>query len=407
MFFNTLIFILTFVHVFSNTYFTFAETYLYPLKFILFIFIFVLVLFSKILVGRKTIRLSKSTVNISFFFSTWIIAILISLSRTRYPLSGLLIAVSYILLFLASFVLLPNFVVRENAWLRYQSALFWCILISIVISILLGLGKLESFYVVGNRIRYRSFFINPNYLGGFSTLGFMTSIVISTARKKKIYLFPVPFYLILIYLSKSRASLLWVAVFLVTLFYLKVKNKTEKFLSKIFILFSLSLIIIVLVYAINYFHFMDKSYVDELSSYRLSLWLEGMNNKSNYELFFGQGLGSESFSSMSYDNYYVNILVQTGLLGLFTFLSFIFAVSYYFYKKLNHISSNEIAIVFFAMFIGLIVYSFFESVLFSLGNLISIYIWMNVGCLMGAVDYQKRVPHVPVVAKITNSSRVM
>jgi len=404
--FDLLIFVLVMTYIFSYTRFAFAKVYLYPLKFVLFSFVFAWVL-STILIKKKALRLSKHAGSASFFFLVWIIAMLLSLYRTNYLISGSLLIISYVLMFLLSFVLFPNSPNNKNVYLWFQVVFFWGTLIALIVSVLLSVGNPESFYIVANRIRYQAIFTKPNYLALFSFTGFMVSVGVFALSNRKKYLLPIPFYLVLIYFSNTRTPLFLIAVFLIILLYLlmylRISNRAKKMLLNIFLLFSLGLIIVGLVYAINYFPFMSMSSINKLSSNRLTIWVQAISNINSYELVFGRGLGSEQLSALSYDNYYINIFVQTGLFGLFSFLLFIFYIFYWFWKKLDYYGFSRIFLVQFSMFITFLLYSFFESILFSLGSIASIYIWMNVGFLInntkGAVDYQKLVPHVPVVAK--------
>jgi len=391
IFFDLLMFVLVIVYIFSYTRFAFAKEYLYSLKFILSLLVFAWAL-SMILIEERALRLSKYTKSASLLFLIWIIIMLLSLYRTNYSISGSLLVISYVLMFLLCFVLFPNLPNSKDVYLWFQIVFFWSILIALTVSVLLSESNSGSFYIVGNRVRYQAIFTKPNYLALFSFNGFMASIVAFILSNRKGYLFPIPFYLILIYLSGTRTASFLIVMFLIILLYLsiysRIGGKLNKMFSHVFLLLFLGFIAIGLIYAINYSSFISVSSLNRLSSNRLIIWAKIVSSMNNYDLIFGHGLGSEHLSALSYDNYYINIFVQTGLFGLLLLLLFISYFIHWFWKKLEYYSSSIIFLVQFSVFITFLLYSFFESILFSLGNIVSIYIWINVGFL---INNEKRI----------------
>jgi len=386
--FKILLALLITVNIFSFTQPFYKEKQLYFGKFLLVGLIFVLITLG-IFAKKKDIRLSGNTKNVSLFFGIWLLFMIISLFCGFYPISGGLVIFSYIILFLLAFVLLPNYLNEEGKQLEYKKVFFWFILISVIVSILWGFTDPGSLYTVGERARYQALFRNPNYLGLFSFFGVMVSAGVSTLSGKKRYLFPIPLYLALIYFSDSRTSFFGIAIFGIVLFclwiYSKIKIREEKmfFKTATFLLF-LFVFIGAIFTTYNYWeHFHEPSYlINKLLSLRPFYWTRALDNLNNYNWLFGQGLGREGFGAISYDNFYLNTLIQTGLLGLFALLTFLLSAFYYLFKIFKGLNNNylrQAIIVSLAMFITVCIYSFFESLLFSLGSIVSIYLWTDLG----------------------------
>jgi len=362
----------------------YENKYLYFAKFIFVGLIFVF-LVSYFLISRRKIKISKDTRVITMFFTIWLFSMIAGFFRADWIFSGTLLILSYILLFLLSFFLFPNYIKTYSKYFEYKKVFFWIVLFLILISVIIGIYDSESIYSAGSRIRYRAFFNDPNLLGIFSFLGILTSVSVYFLKFNKKYLFPIPFYLILIYFSGSRASLFSIIIFgmaLLTYFLCsKLRIKEEKMLIRIGLSFLYSIIFAGLAF---YFYtslvsFAEvSSHVNRLLSLRPFFWFHAIQGLEGYDWILGKGLGKEGFGAISYENFYLNTFVQNGIIGLSAFLLFIFSILYCLFKKRNERFYGSLAVV-SVMFFTICIYSFFESLLFSLGHIVILYLWMDLG----------------------------
>lgn len=101
------------------------------------------------------------------------------------------------------------------------------------------------------------------------------------------------------------------------------------------------------------------------------------SNETWGEYLVGQGMES---SKVSRDNYYFVVLLNTGFfLGLSIF--FLMMVTYSLHVLLRRFSSSSFMSLelLISFFIVLLVYSFTESILFTLGNSVSFFLWCSIG----------------------------
>jgi len=373
----------------------------YYIKFAPIILLCVLLLY-RILVGGISIKISKAIRNVSILFNIWMFSMIVSLFNASYPVSGILLILSYAILYILAFYLLPNFLKRGDLHLRFNKTIFWGVLVSILISVVLGLNDPQSFYInpESGRYRYQAFFINPNFLGLFAFLGVLVTVKTIMLSRKKKYLLLLPGYLGLIFLSDSRASLFALLLFGLLVFlgilYSKLKRRNSKLM---FIAYSV--LIPTLIFTLFILVFGNFPYISSLNTFlsnRPVKWATALSSlRTTSKIFFGQGLGQGPYASItglgsiSYDNSFLNHFIQTGLFGELLLWSLIFIVIFYF-CKINYslVKYRYVHVLNFSMLFTWIAYSFFESPFFSLGNIVSIYIWVEVGIhLMGNWSYGK------------------
>ena len=155
----------------------------------------------------------------------------------------------------------------------------------------------------------------------------------------------------------------------------------------------------------------DFDALDTLLSLRLSGWSNELFNIPNvYTLLFGRGVGGKDIlGAFAIESYYINIMIQFGLIGLIMFLCFIFTILFKLKIKvvtinmfkdelprrkqrsifksnerppgrgINHSSIKKFVV---AMFLANAIYSLVESTFFTLGNISSIYLWINIGIFL-------------------------
>ncbi len=148
------------------------------------------------------------------------------------------------------------------------------------------------------------------------------------------------------------------------------------FYKKFYLLFlaPFLLIFVILIYPlITTGHFYDfsielKSFLYQTSSKRLETWeLVFSNLPSN--IYFGSGIGNtmaflpENTLNDAFHNAFLEILYETGILGLFLFLSFIFVGFRNYFKVLgsNDSVDRHLYLIFQSSMMALMVAGFFEK----------------------------------------------
>lgn len=223
-------------------------------------------------------------------------------------------------------------------------------------------------------INISSFFSQRNAFGQLLYLGVISNIyIIKKYPKNKFYIFSLILILLNLLFSFSRTAIFSTCIFL-TFAYFKInlkKIKKNKILFGIFIfviVFLAGLSIInseKAIYFLNYYVFRS----DDGLTGRDVLWIKALSLLKSYRLIFGYGLGSSSVILEVYNltnthNTYIELLLVGGI------FMFILYTSIYIntYKTINKINDDNERKLFKAMFISMIVYSFFEKVLiFSTG----------------------------------------
>lgn len=286
---------------------------------------------------------------------------------------------SYVLLFFYSIVLLPNYMKRKQIdYLSFVKTIFYAIAICIAFAVAAGFTDPKAFHFdpYSLRNRYLGFFRHPNFMGLYAFLGLLVSVLLFYLTKKRWYLAAAPAYGYLIYLSASRTA--FTAVIL--LFLIIILRKSVLHVLHVTIRNSVPIVCGAGLFAICFFQFVDfqtvLSEIDKLLSNRVTLWTNFFfSNETFSEYLLGQGMER---SSVSRDNYYFVVLLNTGFLGLSFFL---IMVAYSLNVLLRrYASSSFISLeILISFFVVLLVYSFTESILFTLGNSVSFFLWCSIG----------------------------
>jgi hypothetical protein len=369
--------LLVFVNIFSQTRLYVVLNELYIGKFVA-VMLLSAFLFSMVAVQRKAL-IAPAVKQISWAFAIWFFFMLTSLFNGQYPVSGALVLFSYAILFFLAFILVPNGINSKTDYLQYNKVFLGSVLIALMLSIIMGVKDPASFYIVGERIRYQAFFRNPNYLGMFSLLGILSSFQVYAVSQRRKYLVVIIPLLFLLYLSNSRASMMATGVAALVVAYLFLRARSECGTKILLGGTVFSMLGGLLVLGNMAVYCAPPEVLNRVTSLRLLIWSRAVGSLANIEWFFGQGIGRAGVGSLSFDNYYVNTLVQTGFLGLSALIVFIMSVFYWFWSQVKWVPNDIVLRVTIASFVALVAYSLFESALFSIGNILSIYVWMNIG----------------------------
>ncbi|TDM05190.1 O-antigen ligase family protein [Macrococcus lamae] len=275
--------------------------------------------------------------------------------------------------------------VFKNISKEYHTIINYTILTAILIIVLLPslyYSLFSSSYYISTEGRYRflGVFKNSNELARFCFLSLLISLRYLSFNSIKLVRFLLIFNIILsfyiIFISNSRTSfylsILAVLIYL-SLFLIKVYKNTAVVFIISSLLLLLSLGAIKLYNASHQFNI--KSFNDLLSG-RLNAWIPILR-QSFTDLLLGTGTQREGFAAtIVIANGYIETLQYIGIIGLFAWGIFIIHMltKKFFFAMLNKNLSDFFGIVIIAIFL---LYYFFEGGLISIGNLASIYFWLE------------------------------
>lgn len=185
-----------------------------------------------------------------------------------------------------------------------------------------------------------------------------------------------PFYLILIDMSGSRTALYCVIAMLLLFALKKFIYPPLLQMIKHPVVFLPLFMVPVALLAIS----VDKNAlletVDQALSNRITIW-NGVLSKNEgwFDYLIGQGTLK---TNEIMDNYYLVVITSTGLLGLAFFLAMVLNSLYSLLKQYSRSPQKALGMI-IAVLLVLLLYSFTESVLFTIGNALSIFVWSSVG----------------------------
>ncbi|GMX63492.1 hypothetical protein Elgi_02010 [Paenibacillus elgii] len=378
--FNSLMFLLVSCNVLAFMRFSAANVF-YIAKFVLFLTCAVFFLIY-LLTEKKKIRMTPYSRMTSLIFYLWVVVMCLGLTNSTSIgdiVSMGMTIFSYIMLFGFSIVLLPNYVsYKKMKYAEIVRIFYFALLFSIGVSILAGLGDPESFHLdpYSLRNRYMAYFQHPNSLGLYAFLGSVVSIIMQSVGRSRLYLLAVPFYLTLIVMSGSRTALYTVIVMLVIFMFKRILYLGMlQVLKYPYVFFPmLACLLFGILATVDRAMLLDA--VDKALSNRISVWSDLLDrNESLLHFIIGQGtLKTDEIM----DNYYLVVMTSTGFLGLAMFVFMLMNTFYGLLKQFNETPSKTLGMI-IAMMIALALYSFTESVMFTLGNAASIFLWSSVG----------------------------
>lgn len=366
-----------------------STNFFYYLKWII---LFTFVLFEFLIVKFNKLTFKFDGIDYKFFIILFsIFALFFSFFSINIKIS-LFKSITFILLILFSLIIIPEFTKcykKKIGVLKiFKNIMLVLIILNTVVFILSTQWAYKTFIA-----RFQGVFSNPNTLGMFLFVSLPVFVYFFLSSNKKLekivnFIFILLIFMLAIF-TFSRAALLGMLIFMmVILFYLK------KRLFKIIFLTSIVLLVIL---------FSSPTLMELLRlsedpfTYRDRIWQIGLESFSESKII-GKGYGttqqimSNKFILKKYDvskyhlgkhfhNIYVEILCETGLIGIILFSLFIIFTIHKFVRLIKT-SQNEkkiFAISVYSLFIGVIVHGFFESMLLSAGNISNLIVW----CLIG------------------------
>ncbi|MGJ1062361.1 O-antigen ligase family protein, partial [Enterococcus faecium] len=270
-------------------------------------------------------------------------------------------------------IVFPN--VDQNLMKKSLKLMYVSLLIFIIWPSLILTYFNQFYYLQAGRYRFISYFNNPNELAQFSLvfllLSFYYLFIEKSSIKKYIWnlLFGCSsFYIIL--LTGSRAVLLAISIFVIIYFstvIFHIEKKQRNFI------FMFTFLIILLVLFSNYLLERNTgvlSYIDQLSSYRLSIWREILKYKNPLLFLIGGYLQSHKQYQVI-TNAYVELFGNYGLIGLIcwclTLLNF----------SVNKRVSTKFDKYKTAAICAYLVYYLFESGMQNIVNISSFFFWFT------------------------------
>jgi O-antigen ligase len=244
--------------------------------------------------------------------------------------------------------------------------------------------------------RFRGYLENPNTLGLMSFISFPLLLykykTALTRRKKLINILLLLAAITLAVIASSRASLLGIIMILAVYFYYY--NRRIFVLGVIF-----STVIIIIILSSPVLLELLRIAGDPLSQ-RDKIWQLGINAWKE-DIIFGGGFGTthlitgnkyafmvkgifEFLLGAHFHNIYIEILYETGIIGLIIFLSIILLMLSETNKVINnsHGDKKIFTICYYALLIAIIVQSAFESFILSAGNVPSLIFWILTGLVL-------------------------
>jgi O-antigen ligase len=260
------------------------------------------------------------------------------------------------------FIIMLTFFVFRNIDLSILNIKFMInlILISFIVTVLWGLYN----FLQGDIFIELKSVGSPNRSAVYISLVFVLSFTLIFYEKKSFLLYTsLILSLVAIIFGGSRMAIYSLPILILITLYLN-----NKFTLKNIIFVSLGLIIIacfVLLF-FNHSYFREKILKGFSDTPRIQLWISSIHIWLNHNLFFGIGVGNSIYfdprtyfpsSSMTYidnaHNTFLDMLLERGLFGLITYLSFIFlALNKFLKMKKTYIFLSQyynIGILFFAV----------------------------------------------------------
>lgn len=372
-----LFFLVLFINIASQMKFG-NNSFLYVVKFTIFVIHLIFMLLS---IAKEKIIVPRQIKVLGFSFYLWFLLMTMSTFHLRYfndIISAYLVIISYILLFIYSLIIFPNFMAYKK--ISYQSiarVAYFAVFAALIVATYLGYGDSESthFDPISLRDRYMGFFQHPNTLGLYAFMGVYLSYLMHQLSKNKMYLLSYLFCFYFIYMSLSRTALFATIIFTLATLMQKYSFKLLRSLMNPLVATYLISFIMLIVLLIDWPSLLQA--IDNGTSNRLTVWTELLKQSDSIsKVIFGQGAVK---SDASKDNYYVLVLINSGILGLGVFL--LIVVTIFKYLVENYCELSKLISIMYCIFL---VYSLAESVFYTLGNVLSIFIWISVALSMYA-----------------------
>ncbi|NLN48186.1 MAG: hypothetical protein GX154_03695 [Clostridiales bacterium] len=336
------------------------------------------------------------------FFMVYIlfVVLVLSLLNTENESEAIIQGLSYVILLIVSFLVVPNYIETKEDYVKFLKLFFIMFFMLLLANVILGrLMPGVAFTNFNNRLRYRGVFGNPNSLGFFSMMGLIVSISLTVLTSKKHYLYSGILFLSLIYYSDSNTSLIASMLFIVSMVLIWGLFKGNS-LARVLSILSTTLLLTSIILGVIWISFNSNVYslerVDEIFHSRVSRSLISISDYDFLDFLIGKGIASRVTNP---HNAVINTLVELGLLGL----TMIYGIKLYIagyalivIKNSANIFCQKMMMISVSMLLTFFVFGIAESVSISLGNIVSVFMWASFGAQMGLAQkgrYQRKGCH--------------
>ena len=284
---------------------------------------------------------------------------------------------SYIVLFLFAFSLsriINSISLMKFPYYSIVFLLFSTIIFSLVYDIYVY-SEWSTLISGETKKRWTFGYYHPGYLASFIMVcGILSHFLIKHNLISKWNYLIIIICFFIIYLTQTRNSLIAFSIFI-----LISHSKNSYKLFKLLVISSSSVLFFLLI--------TDWQYLNIIGSGRFSTWISHfVYNFDSFNFLTGTGIGnakrigfSSNFNSVSenemifhVDNFYFEIFLQFGIIGLFLL---IFVVMMLFQTVSKSVFTGYNKRVLIAIFFTLIFYAFFDSSFFTTGNIVSVLLW--------------------------------
>lgn len=358
----------------------FASTVVSMVKTLIPIVMIMIWILQMLMLNKKINKIPTYTLTL---FSIFFIFCFTSIFMSKTIFLSILELLGLLSLFILSFFIVPEHVKCEDKYISFIKLFNKTLVIILIVGIIIGLGNTtQTFTNFGNRFRYRSILSNANSLGAYTMLGSIISIILTYITKRRRYIITLLFNMVLLSLSDSRTSLFTVAIFLfvLILFHNYKKDINRKTYIWFFVFLMFILIISSVPLLLNEMRYVSIEGLNDLLSGRIDRWLNPFKEIRYATLIFGTG-ANNSFSNPH--NFFINAIINWGLASSVIFLLIVVFSFIDIFKNTKPLSIGQFTykknIIILSLIVAFISFSFFESMFFNVGNLVSVFLWSNIG----------------------------
>lgn len=375
-----------------------GETYAYWGRWYFYILLFLHSFFSWIF-NRKKISISEPERWFILFIGLSLLSFFYSINPTMTAMRAGNLALLYFISFLYLRVRFMEKPQELYSILTFPSIVFMLSFVGGIVLHALGLWEIFS---GGKIFQFRGLSTNPNQMGMISQMAVPSSLFLLLYKKRSHYALFFILTLTCSILTGSRSAVIGTGTFL---FLFLITTKRLKHYFPFFLLFlSLSLSVTLFSKRISKTIEVllkkkgeDITLRESIEESRVNLWRYGIKF-SMKKMILGHGFGASSYVWFEYpedfnydisipqsgegrffENIYIDLFVALGITGLFIFGIFIMLLLMTLIKNLKIFNpgtqEHDIASLLFSSILSSLIYSAFISMLFSVGNYVSLFFW--------------------------------
>jgi putative inorganic carbon (HCO3(-)) transporter len=305
------------------------------------------------------------------------------------------------------------FVMARNSAMLTKKHFIVLLWIGVVISLYgilqtFGIDPFTRDFIRQNWTRAFSTIGNPNFLGSYLVLllPFATDYFMRFKHKGSLLIYAILFYTLLATMTRGA----WIGAGLSHLIYFALIFRAKQFDKKRFFQYVMVTLVVLVAYSIstgNEFiarllsiqkdvsDLIDNEAIEHLGSSRMFIWIRGLE-LVKARPFLGYGLENVGIAFLEFyrsdilnhfnrivipdkaHNEFLHVALTTGLFGLLSYLSFLFAIIRVNVRKLF---DNEVQLALFIAIIGYLIQAFFNISVVSVAYVFWIFLGLSVNYL--------------------------